>query len=185
MSFFRKLLLVLFAGFIANGFSQNLIPNASFENIDYCDNLQNLFPLCTPWLNPSITPSFPTPNVFNECAEIFQDGFGIPVNIAGYQYARTGKGYGGIVTYSDYEEGRDYISVKLFNTLDANRTYCIEYYVSLPNYDTTVQPNGGSRYAIDCMGAFLSDTIFHQYNGDTITAIPQIINTPGYFLRKV
>jgi len=37
----------------------------------------------------------------------------VPYNSAGYQEPRTGNGYAGEAVFSPYEQGREYISVKL------------------------------------------------------------------------
>ena len=153
-------------------FSQNLVPNPSFETYIVCpytDSIENAIP----WFNPTIS----TPNLFNECCTVPMS-FGIPNNGWGYQYPRTGQGYSGIYVFADYEQGRDYISVKLNNFLESNKKYSVGFYVSVSDNSLAL----GSRYAIDRMGAFLSDTLIHLNTYYIIPVIPQIENPTGHFL---
>ena len=156
--------------------AQNLVPNASFENYIVCphiDSIEN----APPWFNPTSYALGASPNLLNECAPppLLSD-FGVPTNGWGYQYPRTGKGYAGIYVFANYEKGREYISVKLDSALIPGRTYCIGYYASLANKDTF------TIYAIDRMGAYLSNTAFNLNTYYIIPVVPQIENPTGHFL---
>jgi len=156
-------------------FSQNLVPNPSFETYIVCpytDSIEN----APPWYNPTSYALGASPNLFNECA--IPSFYGIPLNGWGYQYARTGKGYAGIYVFADYEHGREYISVKLENVLESNKRYSVGFYASIGDNSLAL----GSRYAIDRMGAFLSDTLIHLNTYYIIPVIPQIENPTGHFL---
>ena len=104
----KRIIAIILFLFPFIGISQNLVPNPSFENIDTCPVIGKI-DYAIPWYNPVNT----TPNTMNTCASYQIFGFGIPSNLAGYQYPRTGNGYAGIVVFADYAKGRDYISVKL------------------------------------------------------------------------
>ena len=174
----KKLIIYLLTIFPLFGISQNFVPNPSFEQLDSCPPpTVGSINYAVPWYSPTLS----TPNTFNACA-VNSWEFGIPSNIFGYQNPRTGNGYAGIVTYYSISHGRDYISVKLDNPLIAGKKYCIGFYASLSNYDTTIWPNGGSRYAIDCLGAYLSDSAIHLNTSYIIPVIPQIVNPSGNYL---
>jgi gliding motility-associated-like protein len=163
--------------------AQNLVPNASFENLSSCPTDQGQIDRAIPWYSPTYYGSLPMSDVFNSCVPPPPFGMsGIPLNGWGYQYPRTGKGYAGACVFANYMAGSEYISIKLDSVLETGKNYCINYYVSLSNYDTTIQPNGGSTYAIDCMGLYISDTTIHLYTYSTIPVVPQIINPAGVFL---
>lgn len=95
-------------------FSQNLIPNPSFEQYKLC----------------------PTGNGFGEInklenwyevyssADYYNCSAGIPGNSFGSQYAKTGNGYIG------FANGES-IGVKLLNPLETGKDYLVEFYVSL------------------------------------------------------
>jgi gliding motility-associated-like protein len=156
-------------------FSQNLVPNSSFEIYDTCPYI-DIIENAPPWYTPTNTSS----NLFNSCAQPNPPGYGVPYNW-GYQYPRTGFGYSGIAVFSDYQKECDYISVKLDSTLVAGKTYCIGFYVSFAMRDST-PTYYGSMYAIDRMGAYLSDTTIHLDTNYIIPVVPQIENPTGYFL---
>jgi len=169
------------------GYSQNLVPNPSFEILDTCPTTEGQLFHAIPWFSPTYnTINYPMSDFFNTCAPQFPVGanvpVGVPFNCRGYEYPHTGNSYAGACVYSDYDETREYISVKLNYKLQPGLTYCLGYYVSLSNYDTTIQPNGGSRFAIDCMGIYISDTIIHLNTWYAIPVTPQIINPPSNFL---
>ena len=166
--------------------AQNLVPNPSFEILTSCPTIQGQLNKAVPWFSPTYNNiNYPMSDVFNTCALPPQlgDDCGIPLNNWGYQYTRTGNSYAGEVVFDSYgDETREYISVKLDSALIGGETYCINYYVSLSDYDTIEQPNGGSTYAIDCMGVYISDTAIHLNTYYAIPVIPQIVNPTGNFL---
>ncbi len=109
----------------------NLVPNPSFEEYDTCPDISPLsFPLY--WFNP-LNPS--TPDYFNSCA-IHNSSYGMPKNYVGHEFARTGYGYAGIITYfintanPDLNKWREYLEVQLIDSLIKDVNYCIEFYVS-------------------------------------------------------
>jgi hypothetical protein len=163
-------------------FAQNLVPNPSFENFIICPNTDDI-ENAPPWFNP--TGPYTSPNLFNSCAPQWpSSNFGVPLNGWGFQEPRTGNGYaGGIIVYDEVSPPeREYISVKLNSPLIALSTYCIRFYVSVCYLHSL--PNGymGSRYAIDRIGAYISDTIIQLNTNYIIPVIPQIQNPTGNIL---
>ena len=140
-------------------FSQNLVPNPSFEIISSCPTSEGQINYATPWFSPTFYASIPMSDEFDTCEPQWPNGaIGVPLNGKGYQFPRTGNAYAGIYVFADYEQGREYISVKLISPIVAGKKYCIGFYVSLCNFgDTLFEPNLGSTYAIDRLGAYLSD----------------------------
>ena len=174
-------IIIIILLFSIRGIAQNLVPNNSFENLTSCPSNQGQLNLAIPWFSPTDSSIIPMSDVFNSCC-LQSYSVGVPQNSRGYQYPRTGNGYAGIAVYASYMKAREYISVKLDSTLSTGKKYYIGYYVSLSDYDTTIQANGGSRYAIDCLGTYISDTAIHLYTTYIIPVIPQIINPADHFL---
>ena len=151
----KKYFVILFLSFALNkAYSQNLVPNSGFENYTQCALSYNFIYYAFPWFQPANflgnTTNSSSSDLFDTCSNhpIFPPIMGIPRNELGYQTARTGVGYAGIIVH--YESGnnyREYIEVKLNDTLVANKKYCVEFYVSLAD---------SAEAAISNMGAFFS-----------------------------
>lgn len=115
---------------------QNLVPNPSFEQYSACPigpgEINNVLFWATPdsaspdYYNSCYSPIFPLP---------FLPNMGVPENIQGYQAARTGDGYAGIISH-DQTLGintnyREYLKVQLSQPLAAGEEYCVEFYWTL------------------------------------------------------
>jgi OmpA-OmpF porin, OOP family len=140
----------------------NLIPNPSFETYTNCPHWWAELPLAAPWDSPMNT----TPDYFNSCDTGFSSGLfiaGIPSNGVGYQYARTGNGYAGILTWGLNNQAtpnnwREYLQVPLLDTLIQGEEYFLSFYVSAAD---------SSRYTSNNLGVYFSnveinDSIFPQ-----------------------
>ena len=151
----RLVLVILFSFLFAdNYFSQvNLVPNWSFEDTVSCPTsvgqLNN-----TPFWFPANTG---TPDYYNQCATLVSNA-SVPQNGFGYQYAKTGVAYTGVLTYQAGFSPREYIEAKLLDSLQQGKKYCVSFYVSL-----------ASGAPIDAFHAvFSTDTIF----GNLLTNLP-------------
>jgi len=128
---FKKVMLLILLGALHfSVFSQfNLVPNPSFEYYDSCPqpiapNYQGVDKICraVPWFSPA------QPEPFN-CGGSSTDFFhacngSVPRNINGFQYARTGLGYGGagVATNPSGSNGREYLQVQLIESLKKKNT---------------------------------------------------------------
>ncbi|NTW34485.1 MAG: gliding motility-associated C-terminal domain-containing protein [Bacteroidetes bacterium] len=127
----------------------NLVPNGDFEAM--ADTFCNAGPIdgTPPWQNPSGG----SPDCFKTCC-IYQPDFLIPQNLLGYQYAHSGEGYAGFMTYCPLPvNAREYIQIKLTDSLKTNKKYFVNFYVSLADSGT---------YATDKIGLYFSDTAIHK-----------------------
>ena len=162
-------ILLLFINSILVEAQNNLVPNGGFEAHDtFCNT--GIIILTPPWQNPSGG----SPNYFNSCTTL-QPDYDVPQNMFGYQYAHSGTGYAGIGVFIKdipYQNKREYIQVKLTDSLKANKKYLVKFYVSLSD---------SSCYAVDDIGLFFSDTAIHKsiYDASAFNVIPQIINPIG------
>lgn len=139
----RALLLILF---VSNSlFSQNLVPNGSFEIYNTCPYLNGQIGSCDGWYSPPII--YSTPDYFNVCDTT--NAFGVPENFNGHsrQIAHTGNAYAGILCIQSFSDLREYIQVKLSQKLVNGFRYYVSFYVSLS------EP---SQYSISTIGAYLS-----------------------------
>jgi hypothetical protein len=155
-------------------FAQNLVPNPSFEEYISCpDDHDQLF-LATPWFNPTQA----TPDFYNECyTTVYNYSVDVPQNWIGYQYAETGQGYAGISVYpvSNPPSYREYIAIKLSDSLQAGTMYYVSFYVSLAD---------SVWYATDDIGAYFStDSIYTTSYYINLPFTPQIANTQGEILN--
>jgi len=138
----------------------NLVPNSSFEIISQCPFSQGQLDFAAPWFHPTTQ----DPELYNACE--ITGGLGVPNNSIGYQQAKTGNGYSGGGFWGNGSNARDYFSVKLLDTLMANKNYFVEFYVSLANK---------SIWGIDKIGIYFSDTIIDNIATlGVINYIPQI-----------
>jgi gliding motility-associated-like protein len=160
----------------------NLVPNPSFEQHTNC-NLTNgsigLF--APPWFQPNIEPfgggvMGGLTDYFNACD--FVNGFGVPINYGGYQLAYSGNAYAGIEVFQNtiLFNSRDYIEVKLLDSLKKNKKYCVSFYFSLPEI---------LQYAVGNIGAYFSNDslLYSSPTSENIPVVPQIENPSTNFLN--
>lgn len=109
-------ILILFATHWS--FSQNLIVNGSFEEIDKCPNTLGEFNP-TGWFGTH--GSRTTPDLISTCSA--EDAYSNPrsyiINVVPFD----GESYAGLVGYNPYNHYREYISTKLKSPLEAGKVY--------------------------------------------------------------
>ena len=170
--------LIIISLFIAKGYSQNLIPNPSFEYFTSCPRFQEFYKL-TPWCGLS-----GGEDSYNVCFNAVggPGGTGVPYGFQGFQYPRTGNGMGSVILFlvgSGVQDHREYIHVPLTKPLTAGKTYCGTMYLNLYNE---------SKYTTDRAGMYVSSTPFACNQAmpqpqwiSPLNVTPQIIN-PGNFI---
>ncbi|MGP8216088.1 MAG: T9SS type A sorting domain-containing protein [Bacteroidia bacterium] len=170
--------------FISIGTAQNLVPNHSFEDTLQCVSSDNQFTgyianwtgqgggggLC--YFTAQCPDSIPK-----------YSSVGVPSNVLGFQYAHTGVSYAGIYTYiSDTTKGdpfdtnlynsRNYIQVKLINSLNSGEKYYVTFYVCLTNLMNFACNDMGALFSID------SVPMNNITESRVIDSIPQVANDP-------
>jgi gliding motility-associated-like protein len=75
----------------------------------------------------------------------------VPKNTAGFQYARTGSGYGGFGSVEN--NNREYLSTKLLDSLKPNHKYCISFFANVIDR---------SYFGFNAIGLYLSKDSIHQ-----------------------
>ncbi len=146
---------VILCSLLKSAKSQNLVPNSSFENFSQCPHIGNKIYYATGWFQPNKYPGGFSVNqssstdYYNSCdTGVYVS---VPNNGMGFQPAKTGNAYIGIVTYSYFfngNAGREYAEIKLSQELIANKKYTLKYFASMANE---------SRYSITKFDAYLSN----------------------------
>ncbi len=166
------LFLILLTIYTTRSHSQNLVPNPSFEEYNYCP-----VGVSTLLLLPGISsvkdwsiPTTGTADYFNACGV---RAVKVPSNGMGSQDARTGVAYTGAYMVDGY---REYLQALLNTPLIKDHEYLVSFWVSLSDK---------SYYASDQIAAYLGpDSLVRSTNfGDPLDDLtPQIVNRPGNWL---
>ncbi|MEI6124686.1 MAG: gliding motility-associated C-terminal domain-containing protein [Bacteroidota bacterium] len=135
------LVILLWISLISNGTSQNLVPNPSFEQYDTCPYSMGRINDAVPWAQPL---PFSTTDYFNTCTSDYT-----LIHFFNNIVARTGHAYAGMSPY-DNSTWREYIEVKMNDSLMPNKQYCVSYFIRLLYIST---------FAIDRLGMLLTDTM--------------------------
>ena len=122
------ILLALFISFHSS--AQNLVPNASFEDTISSPCNGYSFPALSNWISPS---SVSSPDYYHPCNSPLV--WGVPDNQTGFQDARTGIAYAGIVTYWEgLSSRREYIENQLTQQLINGTKYYWSFWISRADY---------------------------------------------------
>ncbi|MBI3501333.1 MAG: T9SS type A sorting domain-containing protein [Bacteroidetes bacterium] len=141
-------LFVFFVLFRFSLIAQNLVPNPSFEQFDTCPYNGGQINYVKYWYNP--TP-YASPDYFNACGTL---GYNVPNSYLGYQTAKSGIAYAGIVTYTKNslfpagDNYREYISIALNDTLRGGHRYCLSFYVSKADTAQYIANDIGGHFSI-------------------------------------
>lgn len=150
--------------------AQNLVPNGSFEVYSQCPDPatvdpmpDNMIELATGWNNPTGW----TPDYFAACVSE-TSGYNVPNSGWGFQNARTGSAYAGLVSMAE-TDAREYIQTELTENLVTGKQYLVTFYVSLTERCT---------YASNNIGAYFSNTPVSVSHSWVLPYTPQISNNP-------
>lgn len=141
----------------------NMVSNGNFEVYSTCPSNQAQITLATGWSSPTTG----TPDYYNSCAS-YTTGFCVPNSGIGYQQDFNGGGaYAGIYVFNKtFPNTREYIQIKLSDTLNSGRKYLASMYISRWGYD----------FAISSMGMYFSGTAVFQSNINVMNFTPQVKN---------
>jgi hypothetical protein len=111
------------------GFSQNLVPNPSFEDYSSCPDNFGEIQRALNWDSYNESPDY-----YNRCAPSCSPlnmCLGIPQSWYGYQEAYDGNAYVGLGTYDEsFPQLREIIGTQLFQPLIPGRKYFVSCYIS-------------------------------------------------------
>ncbi|MEI8202809.1 MAG: T9SS type A sorting domain-containing protein [Bacteroidota bacterium] len=181
----KNYILIILVLLFCRSFAQNLVPNNSFEYYIDCP-VYGEITKAIPWLSSyRYTINSPLKNssdFYNVCNNSINNNFGVPcpnqnsaVNF--YQNPHTGNGFAAIIViqFGIYNY-REYLEVKLTDSLKQGKKYCVEFWTNF----------AGDKYATDALGACLSKDTIYGIGGQwvcLINATPQINNPPGNILK--
>ena len=172
-------LFLLLYFFILKSRAQNLVPNPSFEYFTSCPKYQEFYKL-TPWCGLS-----GGEDSYNVCFNTVggPGGTGVPYASSGFQYPRTGNGFGSIEIIRmgvGVQNDREYLQVPLTNTLQIGKTYCGAMYLNLNNTSKYTTDKAGMSFSSNpyiCNQAFPTPLVIPPIN-----VVPQIANPSGNFI---
>lgn len=152
-------------------YSQNLVPNSSFEDAN-CPTGYTGFPnQVEMYLQNWYSANCASPDPITTCSNhAFTT---VPNSIFASQYARTGDNYVGLGFYNAWYE---YIGIQLSSPLEAGEDYNVSFWVVCAEK---------KRYASDALGLYLSTTKDYcpsGFGGPVLNYTPQISQAPGVFL---
>jgi hypothetical protein len=130
------LFLLTFLQIYQDGFSQNLVPNPSFENHNLCPTAENQLYYSIGWSSPSINNG----TYLNRCSNYCN----VPHQNNNYQESHSGDAFIGIFFFNTYNSYREYAQVKLNTVLNTDNYYYVEFWVNRAN---TSNYNG--KYAVN------------------------------------
>ena len=124
-------------------FSQNLVPNPSFEEKTDCPKYSSDYDYIKHWGRKQIG----WVSYFHKCAPITKYYHGVPRNCVGFQEARTGDAYASFYSYTEPGDHGGFLNVKLKETLKKGKTYYAECYLSLVDDCTNSTSNFGFYFS--------------------------------------
>jgi OOP family OmpA-OmpF porin len=158
----RTLFLVLIN---LSAYSQNLVPNAGFEEYLNCPiafmQSTDACPIKN-WYSPTLA----TPDYFNACGSLITS---VPNNAAGVAEAHSGKAYLGLALFVDAAYNyTEYVQAKLLQPLIKDSVYCLSFYYRLSSY---------SMLGCNGIGMYLSSQNLSANNDHAFEFKPQIIDS--------
>jgi len=121
--------------------AQNLVPNASFEEHSECPDGPGKIAYAYPWHN-----ALGSCNYFHECGT---NEYGIPLNIGGGGYARTGQAYGHFILWFINNQQTEVLGVDLIAELEEGKRYRVEFYVSMMDSGWYACKNIGAYFSVE------------------------------------
>ncbi len=146
----------------------NLVPNPGFEDTINCAANTYKPEAAMHWFNPTLS----TPDYYSAYPIC---GYSSLNNPNGYQLPHTGLAYCGVITFRDSSITREYIEVKLNDSLLAGHSYTVEFYVSRSN---------NAKYSSDAFGAYFSlDSVTDYTSYGNLSYLPQVYNQPFNYIH--
>ncbi|MBD98379.1 MAG: hypothetical protein CMO34_00930 [Verrucomicrobia bacterium] len=167
---FKLIVLLVFCALQSN--AQNLIPNPSFEDT-------TTIQFGTIYFDKWKTPTKGSPDFFSPYNS--PSVIDVPSNFVGYQEAKTGVAYSGILIYSLYRNNdskrfREYLQNKLKKPLVQDSLYCLQLYVSLADSQLFASKNK--------LGVYFSQNQVGSNDFFYLPVQPQIMVSPDTFITE-
>lgn len=142
--------LIIFGILSINAYSQNLVPNPSFEEMISCPTGSTSLIYSIGWFSPD---SDRTPDFLHECAA-GNEFTGIPGAFSGTQPPHSGSGYAGIIEKNVGLSGEPFlgseqIAIQLSTPLSIGTKYYVRFYVSLAEVSHWTSEALGLKFFVD------------------------------------
>jgi hypothetical protein len=140
----RIILLVVLLVHTSSSWSQQLVPNAGFEELITCPDFQSQLDRTTHWTSPSVQG---TPDYYHACAS--NPLYGVPQNTVGVQLPVEGDAYVGFflfIAQPVMAEWREYIQVPLIAPLETGRCYRLRLHAALAEFSLLTTWSLGARF---------------------------------------
>jgi len=126
----KYLITIVLLVFTLSSFSQNLVPNPSFEYYSACPDMLGQINVVSSWINPTQAGS---PDYYNRCSS--SSIVSIPLQTVGqytsFQNPHSGNAYVAIVTYgTNVQNEREYIQTTLMSSLINGSCYYVNFYIN-------------------------------------------------------
>lgn len=158
-----KLLLATSLAFLNYSYAQdnnNLVENPSFEEVAKKIKEEGQIGYAAPWSSATMNP------VDLYSADAKNDELGVPENKYGKEKARTGNNYVGVSFYGYRgRRPRTYLQTKLKKPLEAGKSYCVKFFISLSDM---------SKYASNNISAHLSKEEVNEMNEANLKLEPHV-----------
>lgn len=108
--------------------------------------------------------------------------YGVPQNLWSYTWPYDGNAQSGVnlFTLSANEGLRNYLEVKLKQSLNIGHEYCISFYINLPDSGYLAMDQIGACFTFDSL-------LWHNHPANPpcyLLGSPQVVSPPGYFYNK-
>ena len=157
---------------------ENLVPNSSFEEYNWCPNSTDGFYIdaCKYWTSPTLGGS---PDYFNACSTEYDTFlqtymYSVPQNYYGNQIAHSGNAYAGVVFGQNavgQETYSEYIQIKLNTRLESGKFYEVKFYIHNPRTNT----------CINSIGALFTPNEISINTEEVLDLTPQVYSNPNVF----
>jgi len=146
---------------LSSAFGQgNQVVNSSFDNLTGKVKKGGEITLTGDWYSPSLNPA----DIFTKEAK--NEQYAVPNNLRGAADPMQGDGYAGIRIYGEKEtHPRTYLETRFKKPLQAGKTYCVKFYVTLGEL---------SKYAANNIGCHISSKAITAKDIETYKLVPQI-----------
>lgn len=155
MKQFFPLFILLF--FVQFADAQNLVVNPSFEDTLHCPYSNSQIGYAIGWSGFSS-------EYLNSCG---YNGFGVPLNMIGFQYPATGNAYCGLIPYLEGNNYREFVQSALDTTLVIGEKYYASFKVNLSS-------DSFSSISINNIGLLFSTVLLDTLNSAPIRNYSQI-----------
>jgi len=175
----RQIFLASIAFLISFGsYSQNLIPNSSFESCSFCpDNYSKVAKMFNKNVYGWYSPTGGTPDYFNRCTPYHK--VGIPKNANGNSETVSGNAYAGLIVIGPGggDFCREYLAIQLKDQLMEDQLYCFRFYISWADH---------SYVSIKQISVYFSSRKVNKWfhKGRRLSYDPQLVFNDFYIENK-